>query len=259
MFKTNNLKRRVSAQKPSLGIWMETAEPVVAELIGHAGYDFAIVDMEHGQADLKDALNLMRTLAAFETTAMIRVPGHDPNFIARIVDAGAQTLMIPMVETADQARAVVSACRYPPLGKRGFAGPVVRASGYGASSDYQARAADELFLAIQIETVTGVDNAAEIAGVDGVDLIFIGAADLSGSMGMLPETGRPEVATEIARCVTAVQSAGKPLGTIPRPGRSNIELLEDGFIVVTGGSDIGFVRDAANGEVRAFQDGLPAS
>ena len=118
MFIANNLKKRVHENKPSLGVWLCLTDPAVAELIGHAGYDFGIIDMEHGMADMKDAVNMMRALAAFETTAMIRVPGHDLNFVARIVDAGAQTLMIPMVETADQAREIVSACRYPPLGKR---------------------------------------------------------------------------------------------------------------------------------------------
>ena len=254
MFIANNLKKRVHENKPSLGVWLCLTDPAVAELIGHAGYDFGIIDMEHGMADMKDAVNMMRALAAFETTAMIRVPGHDLNFVARIVDAGAQTLMIPMVETADQAREIVSACRYPPLGKRGFAAGIVRASGYGNAGDYQERAADEMFLVLQIETVKGVDNAAEIAAVDGVDMIFIGAADLSGSMGMLPQIGRQEVADEISRCVEAVQSVGKPLGTIPRPGRDNVELLEDGFVVVTGGSDIGFFRTAFNGEVAAFRD-----
>jgi 4-hydroxy-2-oxoheptanedioate aldolase len=259
MFKKNGLKRRVAQNLPSLGIWVSMADPVICEIAGHAGYDFAIIDLEHGMGDLKDAVNMLRVLSAFETTAMVRVPGHDGDFLKRVLDAGAQTLMVPMVETADQAREIVSACRYPPLGKRGYAAPGVRASGYGNSPDYVDQASEELFIALQIESVLGVDNAAEIAAVDGVDLIFIGAADLSGSMNMLAETGREEVAEQISRCVAAVKSVGKPLGTIPRPDRNKTQLLEDGFIVVTGGVDVAFLRNAANEEVGAFQDQVKSS
>jgi 4-hydroxy-2-oxoheptanedioate aldolase len=254
MFKKNNLKQRVRQNQPSLGIWISLTDPAIAEIAGHAGYDFAIIDLEHGMSDLKDATNMLRALAPFETTAMVRVPGHDPDFLKRALDIGAQTLMVPMVETADQARAIVSACRYPPLGARGYAAPGVRASGYGIVTDYADRAAEDLFIALQIETVPGVDNAAEIAAVDGVDLIFIGAADLSGNMGMLAQTGRQEVAAQINRCVASVASVGKPLGTIPRPDRTGIELIEDGFIVLTGGVDVGFLRNAALEDVRVFGD-----
>jgi 4-hydroxy-2-oxoheptanedioate aldolase len=252
MFKPNKLKQRVAQNKPSLGVWIALTDPAIAEIAGHAGYDYAIIDLEHGMAELKDAVNMLRALAAFDTTAMVRVPGHDTDFLKRVLDIGAQTLMVPMVETADQARAIVSACRYPPLGTRGYAAPGVRVSGYGKSTDYVDRAADELFIALQIESLKGVENAQEIAAVDGVDLIFIGAADLSGDMGMLAQTGRPEVVEQITKCVTSVKAAGKPVGSIPRPDRSNIELLEDGFIVVTGGVDVGLLRNAANEDVRNF-------
>ena len=253
MFQPNNLKKRVSENQPSLGMWLALTEPAIAEIAGHAGYDFVIIDLEHGMADMKDAVQMMRVLAAFDTTAMVRVPGHDPDFLKRILDAGAQTLMVPMVETPDQARAIVSACRYPPLGRRGYAAPGVRASGFGKSADYVERAADELFIALQIESVQGVENAAEIAAVEGVDMIFIGAADLSGDMGMLAQTSRPEVVEQITKCVASVKSVGKPLGTIPRSDRSNIELIEDGFVVVTGSVDVGMLRNSANSEVEFFK------
>jgi 4-hydroxy-2-oxoheptanedioate aldolase len=254
MFQPNELKKRVSENQPSLGMWISLAEPAIAEIAGHAGYDFVIIDLEHGMADMKDAVTMLRTLAAYDTTAMVRVPGHDADFLKRILDAGAQTLMVPMVETPDQARAIVSACRYPPQGRRGYAAPGVRASGFGKTEDYVERAADELFIALQIESVQGVENAAEIAAVDGVDMIFIGAADLSGDMGMLAQTSRPEVVEQITKCVAAVKSVGKSMGTIPRADRSNIELIEDGFVVVTGSVDVGILRNAAYEEVRVFAE-----
>lgn len=253
MFKENALKKRVEAGQPCLGFWLGLGDATVAELTGYAGYDFAIIDTEHGFGGLNETLYMMRTLAAFDTTAMVRVPGQDPAYLKRVLDAGAQALMIPMVETAEEAKAIVSACRYPPLGVRGSAAPVVRASGYGTTEDYVERAADELFIAVQAESVTAIDNAAEIAAVDGVDMVFIGANDLSGSLNMLGHFDRPEVAEQIARCVREVKSVGKPLGTIPRPNRDYAGLLEDGFILMAGQGETSILRAAFEREVGDFR------
>jgi len=256
MFQKNELKRRVEAGMPSLGIWLGLADPALAEISGHAGYDFAIIDNEHGIGDIRDVANMLRAFGAFSTTAMVRVPGRDPDYLKRILDAGAQAVMIPMIETAEQAQAAVVACRYPPLGSRGCAAGLIRASGYGAAKEYVGDAADELFIALQVESIKGVDNAAEIAAVDGVNMIFIGANDLSGSCGMLSEYGRSEVVIQIERCVTATRATGKALGTIPRPDRDCAELVKDGFLMVAGSSDTTLFRDAAKAEVAEFHEAL---
>ena len=256
MFQTNKLKQRVENGTPSLGIWLSLANPALAEISGHVGYDFAIIDNEHGIGEIKDVANMLRAFGAFETTAMVRVPGQDPDYLKRVLDAGAQALMIPMIETADQARAAVAACRYPPLGSRGCAAGLVRASGYGATEDYITQAHDELFIALQIESIKGVENTAEIAAVEGVDMIFIGANDLSGNCGKLSQYGRPEVVSQIEKSMAATKTVGKYLGTIPRPDADYCQLIEDGFLMVAGSADTTLFRDAAKAEIAAYREGM---
>jgi 4-hydroxy-2-oxoheptanedioate aldolase len=154
---------------------------------------------------------------------MVRVPGQDRDYLKRVLDAGAQALMIPMIETADQARSAVAACRYPPLGSRGCAAGLIRASGYGTADNYITTAHDELFIALQIESIKGVENTAKIAAVEGVDMIFIGANDLSGNCGMLSEYSRPEVVSPIKEYMAATKATLKYLGTIPRPDADYIQ------------------------------------
>ena len=241
MFQTNKLKQRVENGTPSLGIWLSLANPALAEISGHVGYDFAIIDNEHGIGEIKDVANMLRAFGAFETTAMVRVPGQDPDYLKRVLDAGAQALMIPMIETADQARAAIAACRYPPLGSRGCAAGLIRASGYGATEDYITQAHDELFIALQIESIKGVENTAEIAAVEGVDMIFI---------------GHPEVVSQIEKSMVATKTVGKYLGTIPRPDADYCQLIEDGFLMVAGSADTTLFRDAAKAEIAAYREGM---
>ena len=164
--------------------------------------------------------------------------------------------MIPMIETADQAHAGVAACRYPPLGSRGCAAGLVRASGYGATEDYITQARDELFIALQIESIKGVENTAKIAAVEGVDMIFIGAIDLSGNCGMLSQYSRPEVVSQIEKSMAATKTVGKYLGTTPRPDGDYYQLIEDGFLMVAGSADTTLFRDAAKVEITVYREGM---
>jgi len=253
----NHLKLRVQAGLKSFGMWLQAADPTFAEIAGLVGLDFVIIDQEHGPGGVQSAIDMMRALSGSTTTAMIRVPSSDPTYLKRIVDAGAQAILVPMVDTAVEAKTIVDACRYPPLGRRGHAAGVVRGARYGLSTDYLQTAHESLLIVPQIETVTAVRNAREIASVDGVDMLFIGPSDLSGSAGVLDQTGAPEVERLIAETVTAVRSAGKPLATVPRDGKSWQALFEDGFAVVASGSDIAIFRSAAATlaqEWRAYRD-----
>ena len=174
-------------------------------------------------------------------------------YLKRIVDSGAQAILVPMVNTAAEAQAVVDACLYPPIGKRGNAAAVVRGSRYGLIPDYVARAHEELLIVPQIETVEAVGNAHAIASVPGVDMVFIGPADLSGSAGLPDQTGAPEVERLIAETVAAVRKAGKPLSTVPRDGKSWQDLFGEGYAAVASGSDIAYLRQAALEQARAWQ------
>ena len=248
------LKRLMTAGKPAIAVWLGLPSPAVAEIVSVAGYDAAIIDQEHGTMGLETAIDMMRGLrSGGDTTAMIRVPSHDPDYLKRVLDAGAEAVMVPMVNTAEEAAAIVSACRYPPLGRRGYAVPAIRASAFGTDARYQATAHERLVIAVQIETKEAVANAAEIAAVAGVDMVFVGAGDLSGSLGHLADTGHPEVEAAIAEVVAAVQPTGKALGTIPRPGKSVIDLASEGWGFVAGAVDTMMLRAASVADVSAFR------
>jgi len=252
MFRENHLKKTIAAGEPAHGVWLQLGEPSIAEIASLAGYDFLILDNEHGPASIENTVHSMRAAQAGPATVMVRVPGQDPDYLKRVLDAGAEAIMVPMVETAEQARAVVAACKYPPTGRRGYSAPTVRASGYGADPDYAAKANDALFICVQIETDTAVAQAGAIAAVDGVDLVFIGVADLSGSIGLLGQPGRPEVDAQIRKAEAAVKAAGKPLGTIPRPGHTMVDLAAEGYRFLAGVADSGALRAAFTADVAGF-------
>jgi 4-hydroxy-2-oxoheptanedioate aldolase len=240
----NALKARLGAGLPCFGTWLHTASPSVAEMVSYIGLDFVIIDLEHGPGDVDTAIAMMQAMAASDTTAMVRIPSADPACLKRMVDAGAQSLLIPMVNSADEARRIVDACLYPPRGQRGNAAVVVRGSRYGLVEDYVARAHEEMLIVPQIETVAAVAEAGAIAAVPGIDMVFIGPVDLSGSAGLPGETGAPEVERLIAKAFAAIRAAGKPVGTVPRDGKGWRDLFAEDYALVATGSDLIYIREA---------------
>lgn len=170
----NILKAKLAAGDNCFGMWLHTGSPAVTEIVANAGLDFIIIDLEHGPGDLEVATAMMRATLGTETTPVVRVPSSDPAFLKRIVDAGAQSIIIPMVDTVEEAQGVVDACLYPPLGKRGDAVGIVRASKYGMVDDYLKTAHEQMLIIPQVESVQAVANAGEIAAISGVDAVFIG-------------------------------------------------------------------------------------
>lgn len=256
MFRENHLKKTIANGEPTIGVWLSIPAPTIAEIMSHVGYDFMIIDNEHGQMTLESSTDMMRGAMVGHTTTMIRVPGQDPDYMKRVLDAGAEALMIPMVETAEQARAIVAACRYPPRGVRGYAAPAVRGSSYGKIEDYIDRAHEQLFITVQVETLKGTENAGEIAAVEGVDMVFIGPGDLSGAAGHLAQSNHTEVLALIRQVERDVKAAGKPLGTIPRAGVSPAQVIGEGYLFVAGSVDTMMLRAAAQADIDAFRAGL---
>ena len=167
MYRENVLKQRLAKGESVFGCWVDTGSCTVIEILGHAGFDFVVIDLEHGQGDIGSATEMIRAAQVTGMSAVIRVPSNDPIFLKRILEVGADSLMIPQIETAVEAQAAVRACRYPPQGARGYAAPVVRASSYGKVKDYIHRANENLLLILQIESASAVKHAAEIASVEG--------------------------------------------------------------------------------------------
>ncbi|MEZ5796222.1 MAG: HpcH/HpaI aldolase/citrate lyase family protein [Paracoccaceae bacterium] len=209
----NGFKRALTQGKQQIGIWNTIPGPLVVELMATAGFDWILLDTEHSLTDVPDLMPMLQAVAAYPGAAVVRPAGNDPVLIKRILDLGAQTLMIPYVQTAAEAEAAVRAMRYAPRGIRGVSG-MSRATRYGQIKDYAARAEEELCLIVQIETAEAVDRIAEIAAVDGVDALFIGPADLAASMGHPGNAGHKDVVAMVERAIKAITAAGKPAGIL---------------------------------------------
>lgn len=248
---SRSLKARIRAGEPVYGAWLALADANVAELMAHAGYDFLVLDLEHGPSSIATAQDVMRAAEAAGCALVVRVPWNDPVFLKRILDAGATSVMIPMLEDADAARAAVAACRYPPAGTRGYAAASQRCTRWGKEADYVGTWNDTLLIMGQLESAKAASNAAAIAAVDGIDVPFIGINDMAGSIGRLGQLDHPEVRALVGRCETALQASGKPLGTVPSAMRGTPELFAAGFNVVAGAVDAMMLRAAALADVAA--------
>jgi 4-hydroxy-2-oxoheptanedioate aldolase len=236
-----NLKARLKAGEKLLGAWTMSNSPDNAEVMALSGLDFVLMDHEHGQATMPDAIAQLRAMQGTKCAGLVRVPWNDIIFIKRVLDAGVHGIMVPQVNTPDEARAAVAACRYPPLGIRGAAGGT-RAASYGLDMGYYDRAADELIIIVQIETPQAVENAAAIAAVDGVDMIFVGPRDMSAMIGKLNKMDDPELRALIAQAEEATLKSGKALGTVAPTGALVKQLFERGYNFLISGNDMTHLR-----------------
>ena len=236
------------------GYWTELFSPAATEIMAAAGYDCTMIDLEHGAADLADAVAVMRALGGSGCTPLVRVPDNDAAWIKRVLDAGAEGVMVPAVNSREAAEAVVAACHYAPRGIRGMAAPIVRAAGYGVDWQGYVRDITENVLVIcQVETREAVENADEIAAVEGLDMIFIGPFDLSGSLGHLGEPDHPDVRAAITRVEAAAKGSGCLLGGIPTPERTPKDLYADGYDLVLADIDLVFLREGAQSGAAALR------
>jgi 2-keto-3-deoxy-L-rhamnonate aldolase RhmA len=239
---------------PANGCWINIFDPVIGELVGHCGYDFAMIDMEHSPASIEGALAMIRAVQSSGAKALVRVPDKHPRWPGRLMDMGADGVMVPMVNNAEEARELALACVYAPQGSRGMAASIVRATGYGnTTAHYLDNYRDTFMLLLQIETATAVDAAEEIAAIDGVDCIFIGPYDLAGSLGNTAQPDHKITRAAIRRIVRAVRSQNKLLASLTTPAVGMKKLLSEGYDLVFSGSDVGMLKalmcsDAEKGE-----------
>jgi 4-hydroxy-2-oxoheptanedioate aldolase len=213
-----------------------------------------VLDQEHGLGDPTTLAAQLHAMSATPTVGVVRVPWNDHVYLKRVLDVGAEAVLIPSVDTADDARAAVAACLYPTRGRRGTAASSVRASSYGMAPDYVATCADNLLIAIQIESANAVENIDDIVAVEGVDLIFIGPFDLSATVGQMGNLKHPEVAKLIEHAETRIKAAGRPMGTVPHPGCTWKDMFDRGYQFVNAGSDIARLRDGAVADVKSFRE-----
>ncbi|KAG6557494.1 hypothetical protein Mapa_000767 [Marchantia paleacea] len=247
-----SLKSRLLAGEKLYGAFSLSFSNVVAEILGWAGYDFVVVDMEHGPGDTFAALPVLQALAATNTSAVIRLPVNDPALVKKALDLGPAGIMFPMIENAEEARRAVAACRYPPFGIRGAAHPLVRASRYGLNACYLDSCEQDLLVMCQVETEAAVNRIPEIAGVEGVDCIQMGPLDLKASIGLLRQPGEPGGLDLLKRAETAVFSCERKvlLAGFTNPESSSEQLFERGYDIVSGAVDVALLRDAAVADLK---------
>ena len=211
---TNTFKKALRDGETVYGCWMSIAEGYTAEIMGHAGFDWLLIDGEHSPNDIRSIRDQMVALKDSSSHPVVRVPIGETWIIKQVLDVGAQSILVPMVETADQARELVKACRYPPNGTRGVGYAVGRVSDFGQMENYGPTADDQICLLVQVENKTGLDNLDDILGVEGVDGVFIGPADLSASMGYLGQTMHPDMQNTIVSALKRISDSGKAAGIL---------------------------------------------
>ncbi len=210
----NTLKRALASGDPQFGLWLGLPDNSAAEIIAGAGFDWLLIDHEHAPFELATILSHLQALAPYDVAPVVRPVTDDIALIKKLLDIGAQNLLVPMVDTAEQAAAAARAVRYPPQGRRGLGTSLARAARWNQIPDYTATANDEICLIVQVETALAMKNLAAILAVDGVDAVFIGPADLAASMGYLGEPGHPDVVESISSALQTIRAAGKHAGVL---------------------------------------------
>lgn len=244
----SRLRDKLAAGAPATGAWLFMGSPDASEVLSVAGFDALLIDHEHSPGGLDTAVHQMRAIrAAGDATILVRVGGLDADRIKRILDCGAEGLLLPTVENAQQVRAFVAACRYPPRGRRGAHFTVSRAARWGTAGDaYYREAESSLFLSAMIESEAGVRAIPEMARVEGLSMFFLGPLDLTGSIGRMGEWKHPESIALMEEAERAVLASGVALGGALVPGDSPKAAIARGYRFVTVGSDVTMLREGAS-------------
>lgn len=245
----NRFKTALAAGQRQIGFWLAMSDPYLAEVSATAGFDWLLIDSEHAPNDLRSILAQLQAVAPYRAEPIVRPVNGDPALIKRLLDIGARTLLVPMVDTPEQAGELVRAVRYPPHGIRGVGSAVGRASRWSARTDYLHIADDEACLLVQAETVTALQNLEAICAVDGV---FIGPADLAASMGHRGNAGHPDVQRAIDAAMRTIVASGKAAGTLTSDPALARHYLDLGCTFVATGIDILLFANGARKLAREF-------
>ena len=249
----NLFKQALKAGRPQIGLWVGLASPYVAELLATTGFDWLLLDGEHAPNDPRSVLPQLQAIAPYACHPVVRPVQADTALIKQYLDIGAQTLLLPMIDTPEQAAAAVSATRYPPQGVRGVGSALARASRWNAIPDYLQRASENLCVLVQAESTTALRNLPDIAAVEGVDGVFFGPADLSASMGHLGNPGAPAVKAALAEGIKTVVRTGKAAGILTPDIALAREYLALGATFVAVGVDTTLLAGSARRLAQAFK------
>ena len=248
----NVFKRALRAGKPQIGLWSSLSSNYTVEVIAGAGFDWILLDTEHSPNDLENLLTQLQAAAPYATHPVVRVPWNDMVTIKRVLDIGAQSLLVPYVSTRKEAESAVSFTRYPPAGVRGVAG-TTRATRFGRVPEYAKRAHEEICVLVQVETQAALDDLEAICAVEGVDGVFIGPADLHASLGYPGEVANPKVKPLIDEAVRRIRKAGKAPGILTPNEADARHWLQCGALFVAVGADVGILARGAEALAAKFK------
>ncbi|MBK6866342.1 MAG: 4-hydroxy-2-oxoheptanedioate aldolase [Ideonella sp.] len=254
----NPFKRALAEGRAQIGLWVGLADAYAIEAMAGTGFDWLLIDGEHAPNDLRTVLGQLQAVAAYPTHPIVRPVIGDVALIKQLLDVGAQTLLIPVVESAEQAATLVAATRYPPRGIRGVGSALARSSRWNQIGNYLHEADAEMCVLVQVETRKGVENLAAIAATEGVDGVFFGPADLSASMGLLGEPAHPQVQQAILDGIAVVRAAGKAAGVLAPDPKLARRYLDAGALFVAVGVDTTLLTRACR-ELAAAYKGSPDS
>jgi 4-hydroxy-2-oxoheptanedioate aldolase len=253
----NRFKQGLGEGSVQLGFWLALAHPDIAEICAGQGYDWLLIDAEHGPQTLPGIVAQLRAVEATPPcAAVVRVPSHDPVAIKQILDLGAQSIMVPMVETAEQAKAIVTAALYPPCGKRGLGG--ARAARWGGYPAYVGEANAQICIIAQIETEKAIDNIEKIAAVDGIDALFLGPADLAASEGLLGPVNFDALFKLTGEALARIVATGTPAGILSRDERLVQQYLTGGARFIANGIDSFAIAKASGENARFWRERISA-
>lgn len=255
----NTFKQRLKGGEPLIGLWVGLADAYAAELAATLGYDWLLLDGEHAPNDLRSLLGQLQAVAPYRSQPIVRPPIGDAVLIKQLLDIGAQTLLVPMVESATQARELVRAMRYPPEGIRGVGSALARASRWNTVPDYLNRAEEQLCLLVQVENRAGLAALPEILAVEGVDGVFIGPADLSAALGHRGNPGHPEVQAAIETAIGHIVASGKAAGILSADQGLARRYLELGATFVAVGVDTSVLVKGLQTLLANFKDVKPVA
>lgn len=236
----NRFKAGLASGKPQIGLWCGLANNVSTEAVAGSGYDWLLIDTEHAPNELPTVHSQLQAVAAWQVSPIVRPAWNDTVLLKRLLDIGVQTVLVPFVQNAEEARRAVKATRYPPHGVRGVS-VATRANGFGRIKDYFSRANDEICVLVQVETHAALEAIDEIAAVEGVDGVFIGPSDLAADLGYLGASGHAEVQSAIAQGINRIQKNGKAAGILAPIEADAKRWLEAGCLFVAVGSDVGLL------------------
>lgn len=253
MIKPNHFKAALAKNQRQYGLWCSLASNITTEILAGSGYEWLTIDTEHSPYDMFSVLSQLQAIAPYAVEPLVRLPNFDTTLIKQFLDIGARSLVLPNVESAEQAAAIVSATRYPPHGIRGVSA-VQRANRYGRVPGYAQNAVNDICLIMQIESPAGVTAAEEIASVDGVDALFVGPNDLAATMGFLGRSSETAVQAAIASVAAATRRAGKAAGILAPLEEDARRYIEVGYSMVGIGTDQGLLVRASDDLRKKFKE-----